>query len=85
MEHVGRHMEKDRKTGGAPIDMKDWRDDEALRGWLITEGLIEPGRNGGWRLGDGRPKRDAEGDEGDDMDANIEDDEDVRGGIKLEC
>ncbi|KAF2489932.1 hypothetical protein BU16DRAFT_544278 [Lophium mytilinum] len=63
MEHVGRHLEKDRKAGGAPTDTKDWQPDKELEQWLVVEGLIEDDRSGGWKLGDGKPKRGAEEDD----------------------
>lgn len=92
MEHVGRHMEKDRKTGGGPIDIKDWQEDAVLKEWLVAEGLIEKDRNGAWKLGDGRPRRlsvyeEEEEDEDDESDANDDDEADVapRRGIKLEA
>ncbi|ORY04002.1 hypothetical protein BCR34DRAFT_63074 [Clohesyomyces aquaticus] len=57
MEHVGRHLEKDRKAGGAPIDISDWKEDTILRQWFLEEGLIAPDHNGVLKLGDGKPKR----------------------------
>ncbi|KAF2463002.1 uncharacterized protein BDR25DRAFT_273776 [Lindgomyces ingoldianus] len=57
MEHVGRHLEKDRKVGGAPIDISDWKEDIVLKQWLLDEGLIVPDQNGFFKLGDGKPKR----------------------------
>jgi len=73
MDHVCRHFEKDRKgsTNGEPIKVDTWRDDKVLREWLIEEGLIEADERGGWKLGDGKPKRSnvkAEGDEDGDGD-----------------
>jgi len=75
MEHVGRHLEKERKAGGAPIDINDWQEDRVLKDWLISEALIEQDENGAWRLGDGRPRREADDDDDDDDDAEDEDDE----------
>jgi hypothetical protein len=57
MEHVGRHLEKDRKSGGAPIDIKDWNQDAQLQAWLVAEGLVEVDSTGACRLGDGKPRR----------------------------
>jgi len=76
MEHVGRHLEKDRKAGGAPIDVKDWQHDEDLEQWLLAEGLIEADRSGGWKLGDGKPRRGSE-DEMDDEDEDAQHDHDA--------
>ncbi|KAF2187090.1 hypothetical protein K469DRAFT_123483 [Zopfia rhizophila CBS 207.26] len=70
MEHVGRHFEKDRKAGGAPIDMRDWQEDKVLRDWLLTEGLVTPDRDGNLRLGDGKPRRDSAPNDEDESDAD---------------
>jgi len=64
MEHVGRHLEKDRKTGGALIDIKDWQEDEIFREWLIEEGLVVKDPNGDLRLGDGKPRGNSAHNEG---------------------
>lgn len=61
MEHVGRHLEKDRKDGGAPLDIKDWNQDAQLQAWLVTEGLVEVDSSGAARLGDGKPRRPSNG------------------------
>jgi len=85
MEHVGRHLEKERKAGGAPVDINDWQEDEVLKDWLISEGLVEADRSGSWRLGDGRLRREADDDD-DDEDAEDEDDEKINlRRIKLEA
>lgn len=85
MEHVGRHLEKERKAGGAPVDINDWQEDGVLKDWLISEGLIEADRSGSWRLGDGKPRREADDDDYDE-DAEDEDDEEMnRRRIKLEA
>ena len=58
MEHVGRHLEQDRKAGGKGVTSPgNWREDNVLRDWLYQEGLIESNGNGGWKMGDGVPKR----------------------------
>ncbi|KAF2806842.1 uncharacterized protein BDZ99DRAFT_465613 [Mytilinidion resinicola] len=77
MEHVGRHLEKDRKAGGAPTDIKDWQHDKELEQWLVAEGLIEVDRSGGWKLGDGKPKRGAEEDDDEDEDAQHDDEDEA--------
>ena len=59
LEHVGGHLERDRKNGGNAVDITTWRQDPALREYLLVEGIIEvdPVRCV-WRIGDGKPKRD---------------------------
>jgi len=57
MEHVGRHLEKDRKNGGSPVDTKTWQEDEILREWLLNESLLEIDGNGTTRLGNGPSSR----------------------------
>jgi hypothetical protein len=57
MEHVGSHMEKDRKANKSVVPANEWHEDIDLRDYLEQEGLIE--YDGGmWSIGDGRPKRD---------------------------
>ncbi|TKA66416.1 hypothetical protein B0A49_07236 [Cryomyces minteri] len=52
MEHVGRHLEADRKAGTAGVAGAEWRVDDVLAAWLEAEGLVV--REGsGWRLGRG--------------------------------
>jgi len=67
MEHIGRHLEKDRKDGGRLGDVERWTVDKELETWLLEEGIVDVGKDGGWRIGNGRPTRytreDAEGDE----------------------
>lgn len=55
VEHVGRHLEKERNSVAA--DARTWRHGAFLEEWLEREGLIEreEGGNGGWRLGSGKP------------------------------
>lgn len=57
MEHVGAHFEAERKKGVIFTGIEGWRDDAGLRDWLEGEGLIEFEAAGGWRIGDGRPRR----------------------------
>ncbi|KAE9987494.1 hypothetical protein EG328_002479 [Venturia inaequalis] len=59
MEHVGAHLEAERKRGGGSVGCEGWRGDAGLRDWLEDEGLIERGvgGKGEWRVGDGRPRR----------------------------
>lgn len=57
MEHVGTHFEAERKKTGGFIGVEGWREDVGLRDWLEGEGLIEFEGAGGWRIGDGRPRR----------------------------
>ncbi|OAL44170.1 hypothetical protein IQ07DRAFT_254958 [Pyrenochaeta sp. DS3sAY3a] len=58
MEHVGRHLEKDRKTGADMLDPIQWNTDQDLEQYLVEEGLIVT-EKGSWRIGDGKPKRQA--------------------------
>jgi hypothetical protein len=58
MEHVGRHLEKDRNTRADMLDTATWHVDETLERYLVDEGLIV--RDGsGWKIGDGKPRRGA--------------------------
>ncbi|KIW07426.1 uncharacterized protein PV09_02267 [Verruconis gallopava] len=57
LEHVGGHLERDRKNGTACLDVSSWRPDPQLRDYLVTEGLVEIDPRGGYRIGDGKPKR----------------------------
>ncbi|KAH7109437.1 hypothetical protein B0J11DRAFT_236367 [Dendryphion nanum] len=57
MEHVGRHMEKDRRP--EMLDFKMWRQDPELQVWLQEEGLITWENPTGWKIGNGRPRRDS--------------------------
>ncbi|KAK5130690.1 hypothetical protein LTR16_001361 [Cryomyces antarcticus] len=52
MEHVGRHLEADRKAGTAGVAGAQWRVDDVLAAWLEAEGLVVR-EGGGWRLGRG--------------------------------
>jgi hypothetical protein len=55
MEHVGRHLEKARKSGIEVMDIAQWNSDEELQQYLVDEGLITQGKNG-WKIGDGRAR-----------------------------
>jgi hypothetical protein len=58
MEHVGRHLEKDRNTRADMLNTATWHVDETLERYLVDEGLIV--RDGsGWKIGDGKPRRGA--------------------------
>ena len=53
MEHIGRHLEQDKKDGIEPRLPLEWRHDETVETWLETEGLIS--RVGHqWQIADGR-------------------------------
>jgi hypothetical protein len=54
MEHVGGHMEKERKANKPVVPCEDWHEDISLRDYLEHEGLIRYD-NGKWDIGDGRP------------------------------
>ena len=56
MEHVGRHLEKDRKNGIDMLDFASWNLDHGLEQYLIEEGLITR-EAGVWKIGDGKPRR----------------------------
>lgn len=56
MEHVGKHLEKDRKTLPNMLDDATWIEDKNLETYLLEEGLIA--REGAhWKIGDGKPIR----------------------------
>ncbi|KAK3060525.1 hypothetical protein LTS18_008352 [Coniosporium uncinatum] len=57
MEHVGSHMERDRKSGTKSSDASAWNEDALLHEWLIEEGLVEHDGKGGWKIGSGTPLR----------------------------
>jgi hypothetical protein len=57
MEHLGAHFEREKKNPKDFLDTKRWRDDPELREWLLQEGLITSDPKGGWRIGDGQPRR----------------------------
>jgi hypothetical protein len=57
LEHVGGHMERDRKNGTNCLDITSWKEDDELRQYLVREGIVEQDQRGNWRIGDGRPRR----------------------------
>lgn len=57
MEHVGRHLEKEKKGESKQSALADWISDPTLEEWLREEGLIDRDGSGGWQLGDGVPRR----------------------------
>jgi len=57
MEHVGSHMESDRKSGTKSLDASAWNEDALLHNWLVEEGLVEHDGKGGWKIGVGVPLR----------------------------
>ncbi|KAF1975152.1 hypothetical protein BU23DRAFT_78977 [Bimuria novae-zelandiae CBS 107.79] len=63
MEHIGRHLEKDRKVGNIIGDVATWNDDKELERWLFAEGIIAHDKAGNWKIGDGRPRRQGVGEE----------------------
>lgn len=53
MEHIGRHLEQDKKEGrDAPLTT-EWRHDQTVQSWLEVEGLIIRSGND-WHIADGR-------------------------------
>ncbi|KAF2831650.1 hypothetical protein CC86DRAFT_141899 [Ophiobolus disseminans] len=59
MEHVGRHLEKDRKGSVDMLDIKAWNRDKDLERYLLNEGLVVE-EQGVWKIGDGKPRRSAD-------------------------
>ncbi|KAL5385293.1 hypothetical protein DPSP01_004752 [Paraphaeosphaeria sporulosa] len=57
MEHIGRHLEKDRKAGSVIGHVATWNIDKELERWLFDEGVIALDKMGNWKIGDGRPRR----------------------------
>ncbi|KAF9735960.1 hypothetical protein PMIN06_002504 [Paraphaeosphaeria minitans] len=57
MEHIGRHLEKDRKVGSVIGHVATWNIDKELERWLSDEGIITLDKVGNWKIGDGRPRR----------------------------
>ena len=55
MEHVGRHLEKDRNVSEL-LNIPSWKHDSALEKYLVDEDLIT-WEHGGWRISDGRGRR----------------------------
>lgn len=56
MEHVGKHLEKDRKIFAGMFNCKTWHQDQNLENYLVEEGLIVKEANT-WKIGNGKPKR----------------------------
>lgn len=56
IEHVGRHLEKDRKCEVDMLDCRTWLPDTSLQQYLIDEGLIT-NKHGQWNIGDGKSRR----------------------------
>ncbi|KAH7060618.1 hypothetical protein B0J12DRAFT_736935 [Macrophomina phaseolina] len=57
IEHVGRHLEKDKKNADAKMyGIERWRDDHSLESWLTREGLVAQTPGGEWQLGNGKPR-----------------------------
>lgn len=53
MEHVGRHLEQNKKDGKDAPPVQSWRVDETVEQWLVSEGLIiHDGHS--WSVTDGR-------------------------------
>jgi hypothetical protein len=59
IEHVGAHFERERKSGVKSSTPDTWNADPILRDWLMQEGLVEHDLSTGWRIGDGRPLKEA--------------------------
>lgn len=73
MEHVGRHLEKDKSIDIDMLDIKSWNEDEGLEKYLLDEGLIVR-EHGAWKIGDGKPRRrnaHDSGDESSDSDCDV--------------
>ncbi|KAH8732858.1 hypothetical protein GQ44DRAFT_6915 [Phaeosphaeriaceae sp. PMI808] len=56
MEHVGRHLEKDRKGNVDMLDISLWNKDSKLEGYLLEQGLIVMDQ-GNLKIGNGKPTR----------------------------
>jgi len=56
MEHVGRHFEKDRKSGSELLNIASWKHDVALEQYLVDEDLIV-WEHGAWKTSDGKSRR----------------------------
>jgi hypothetical protein len=63
MEHIGRHLEKDRKVGSVIGHVSTWNIDKDLERWLLDEGIISLDKVDNWKIGDGRPRRHGPSDE----------------------
>ncbi|KAG9204113.1 hypothetical protein G6514_001750 [Epicoccum nigrum] len=64
MEHVGRHLEKDRDINEL-LNTTNWKHDGALEKYLVDQDLIT-WEIGGWRISDGRGRRSHNGSSDDD-------------------
>jgi len=53
MEHVGRHLEKDKNSLAGMLDVSTWRRDSELERYLLEENLIVR-ESGEWRISDGK-------------------------------
>ncbi|KAL6711819.1 hypothetical protein ACN47E_002862 [Coniothyrium glycines] len=67
MEHVGRHLEKDRKSDIDMLDSATWIPDPALEQYLSREGLIAQD-SGRWKIGDGKRRQHTSVDSDDESD-----------------
>ncbi|KAF2707731.1 hypothetical protein K504DRAFT_42505 [Pleomassaria siparia CBS 279.74] len=56
MEHVGRHLEQERKENRAITGPEGWKRDDLLERWLVDEDLVAMER-GMWKIGDGKNRR----------------------------
>jgi hypothetical protein len=54
LEHVGGHLERDRKNNLLCLDASAWREDPALLDYLLREGIVDRDSRGAWRIGDGK-------------------------------
>jgi len=71
MEHIGKHLEKDRRAGNVIADPACWNLDKNLERWLRDEGIIAYDKSGQWKIGDGRPRRGLTGEEGSESDSDV--------------
>ncbi|KAF2442210.1 hypothetical protein P171DRAFT_63610 [Karstenula rhodostoma CBS 690.94] len=69
MEHIGKHLEQDRKVGSVIGHVATWNISKELERWLLDEGIIALDKVGNWKIGDGRPRRLGESDDTSDEDA----------------
>jgi len=63
MEHISRHLEKDKSNTVDMLDVKLWNRDESLERYLLDEGLVVR-EHGGWKIGLGKPRRSGARDSG---------------------
>lgn len=64
MEHVGHHLEKDRKCMVDMLDTTQWHEDQRLEKYLLKEGLIKKVGDA-WQIGEGIPTRPSDEDSND--------------------